>query len=228
VADLRAPVTTVDFVGAGTALEATAGRRRYRIELPDGPARQVGIAPAPGAVVRGPGGQRAVIDGNTATITFANGSAIRLAGHRDRITSIAFSDDGKRVVTASADHDSRIWETSGGELLHVLRGHFAIVSGARFSPDGRWVVTAGPGTAGLWSATSGRLVAFLQGHEGKLLSVAFAPDGQRLATGGEDGTVRTYRCDICGGIDELIALADERLAKTGRVLTDTERARYLG
>ncbi len=227
VADLGAPVTRLDFVSAGAALVATAGRLRYRIELPDGPSRQVGVAPAPPNVIRGPGGQRAVIDGSTATITLADGSAIRLTGHRDRITSLAFSDDGKRVVTASADHDSRIWDTSTGQQLQVLRGHFAIVSGARFSPDGRWVVTAGPGTAGLWSAESGHLVYFLQGHEGKLLSVAFAPGGQRLATGGEDGTVRTYRCDICGGIDKLITLADERLAKTGRVLTDAERARYL-
>ena len=228
VVDLGAPVTSLEFVNAGTELAATAGRRLYRIELPDGPARQVGVAPAPDEVVKGPGGRRAAIDGSTATIMLANGSTVRLTGHRDRITSIAFSDDGTRVVTSSADHDSRIWDTSTGELLQVLRGHFAIVSSARFSPDGRWVVTAGPGTAGLWSATSGRLVYFLQGHEGKLLSVAFAPDGQQVATGGDDGTVRSYRCDICGGIDELIALADERLAKTGRVLTDAERARYLG
>ena len=74
--------------------------------------------------------------------------------------------------------------------MHLLRGHFAIVSAARFSPDGRWVVTAGPGTAGLWNAASGSLVYFLQGHEGKLLSVAFAPDSRRIATGGMDGTVR--------------------------------------
>ncbi len=228
VADVGAPVTSVEFVAGGRALAATAGERRYRVDLPDGSATPVGAAQASEGVARGPGGLRAVIDGRTVTITLANGSAVRLSGHRDTVTSVAFSADGKRVVTASADHDARIWETTSGAPLQVLRGHFAIVSDARFSPDGRWVVTAGPVTAGLWSAVSGRLVYLLQGHEGKLLSVAFAPDGRRIATGGEDGTVRLYRCAICGGSDELVALADARLARTGRALTDAERDRYLG
>ncbi len=176
--------------------------------------------------VTGPGGQRATIDGRIVTITRDDGTTIELVGHRDRVTSVAFSADGTRVVTASADHDARIWDTSTGGLLQVLLGHFAIVSDARFSPDGRWVVTAGPGTAGLWSARSGRLIYLLQGHAGKLLSVAFAPDGRRIATGGEDGTVRLFRCTICGGSAELVALADARLARTGRALTDEERERY--
>ena len=47
-------------------------------------------------------------------------------------------------------------------------------------------------------------------------------------TGGEDGTLRTYRCTICGGLDELSELARSRLAETGRVLTDEEREQYLG
>jgi hypothetical protein len=38
--------------------------------------------------------------------------------------------------------------------------------------------------------------------------------------------VRLYRCAICGGTDELVALADARLAGTGRVPTDEERQRY--
>ncbi len=227
VADLGAPVTGIQFVSAGRFV-ATAGGRRYSVTLPAGPAGPIGAAPAVAAFVRGPGGLRAVIDGKTVTVTHANGSTVRLAGHRDRVTSTAFSDDGKRVVTASADHDARIWDTASGALLHVLRGHFAIVSDARFSPDGRWVATAGPVTAGLWNALSGRLVYLLQGHEGKLLSVAFAPDGRSIATGGEDGTVRLYRCAICGGVDELLDLADARLARTGRVLTDAERDRLLG
>jgi hypothetical protein len=46
--------------------------------------------------------------------------------------------------------------------------------------------------------------------------------------GGEDGTVRVWACTISGGVDELLALADARLALTGRTLTDEERARHLG
>jgi WD40 repeat protein len=186
----------------------------------------IGPALPPPDTVPGPDGSSAAIHGKVVTVTHADGSTVELVGHKARITSVAFSDDGTRVVTASADHDGRIWDVGSGELLHVLRGHFAIVSDARFSPDGRWVVTAGPGTAGLWSAATGRLVTFLRGHQGKLLSAAFAPGGDAIATGGVDGTVRYWRCAICGGIAELVALADARLAATGRVPTLAERKRY--
>jgi WD40 repeat protein len=77
-------------------------------------------------------------------------------------------------------------------------------------------------------ARSGVLVTLLRGHRGPLTSAAFSPNGRTIVTGGVDATVRTYRCDLCGGLDVLMALADRRLAATGRELTDEERERYLG
>ena len=226
VAELGAPVTHVAFVRDGRALAATAGGRSYGIGLPRGPAVAAGPASPVAAAVVGPGGLRATFHGKTATITRPDGTTVELEGHKAPITSIAFSPDGTKAVTASADHDGRIWDTRTGGTLRTLRGHFAVVSDARFSPDGEWVVTAGPGTAGLWSTESGRLIYYLRGHEGKLLSVAFSPDGRQIATGGIDGSVRTWACPICGGIDELVALAGERLAGTGREPTAEERQRY--
>ena len=226
VGNLRAPVTDVAFARHGDALLAAAGGRSYRIALPHGPAVDSGPAAPVETVIKGPVGQRATIHGKEATIIHDDGTKVSLVGHRARITSLSFSADGSRVVTASADHDGRIWDARTGASLRVLRGHFAIVSGARFSSDGRWIVTAGPGTAGLWNAATGTLIYYLRGHEGKLLSAAFSPDGSRIATGGVDGTVREWACTICGGIDELVALADARLAGTGRVATEEERQRY--
>ena len=226
VAALGAPVVDVGFVRDDRALTATAGGRSYRIRLPHGPAADVGPAARVGTVIDGPGGLRATIHGREATITHADGTRVQLVGHKARITSVSFSSDGTRVVTASADHDGRVWDARTGVNTHVLRGHFAIVSGARFSPDGRWIVTAGPGTAGLWNTATGTLVYYLRGHAGKLLSAAFSSDGSRLATGGADGTVRVWPCTICGGVDQLVALAEARLAGTGRVPTDEERQQY--
>jgi WD40 repeat protein len=226
VTDLGAPVTDVAFTRRGDALVATAGGHSYRIALPHGPAVVTGPAAPLETAIVGPDGQRATIHGKEATITHADGTTVPLVGHKARITSLSFSADGSRVVTASADHDGRIWDARTGASLRVLRGHFAIVSGARFSPDGRWIVTAGPGTAGLWNAATGMLIYYLRGHKGKLLSAAFSPDGGRIATGGVDGTVREWTCAICGDIDALAAVADSRLAGTRRVPTDEERQRY--
>jgi WD40 repeat protein len=151
-----------------------------------------------------------------------------LKGHRDRVASVAFSSDGARLVTASRDHDARIWDATTGRFVRLLEGHFGAVNDARFSPDGRWIVTAGPRTAGLWDARSGALVVFLRGHKGTVTSAAFDPTGRIIVTGGVDTTVRSYRCRICGGLEELTALARSRLEETGRELSDEEEERYLG
>ena len=96
-----------------------------------------------------------------------------------------------------------------------------------FSPDGRWLVSASF-RAALWDPRSGLNVVRLQGHEGPVAAATFDESGRRVVTGGFDGTVRTYDCDVCGNLDELLAMADRRLAVTGRELTPEERERYLG
>ena len=72
--------------------------------------------------------------------------------HADALTSLAFSPDGTRLVTASFDHDAIVWSVPDGKRLRVLSGHGGVVSDVAFSYDGRWIVTAGPTTAGLWQA----------------------------------------------------------------------------
>ena len=159
--------------------------------------------------------------------SLSTGAERVLRGHTDAVESARFSPDGSRLVTASADHLVRVWDVASGQTTLVLRGAFGRVSDASFSPDGRWIVTAGPGKAGLFDARSGVLLFYLQGHRGPLTSASFAPDGQTVVTSGVDGTVRTYRCDVCVGLNGLKRLADERLAATHRVLTARERRDYL-
>jgi WD40 repeat protein len=135
-----------------------------------------------------------------------------LAGHTDRLTSAEFSPDGKLVVTASADKDAIVWDAETGKLRKRLRGHGAIVSDAAFSSDGRWIVTAGPGRAGLWDVRTGDLLSFLDGHDRPIRGAEFAERGYTVFTAGDDGTVRTYACEVCTPLPELLALADRRLA----------------
>jgi WD40 repeat protein len=65
-------------------------------------------------------------------------------GHTDRVVSVDFSPDGRRLVTASWDRTARIWDTATGKQLHVLAETGAgarNLAAARFSPDGRRVLT---------------------------------------------------------------------------------------
>ena len=153
-------------------------------------------------------------------------SGVELVGHRDDVLSVELSSDGSRVVTASVDGDARIWNSRTGRTTSVLSGHGGTVSDASFSPDGTWVVTAGPATAGLWLASTGERWYFLRGDGGPVQAAEFASQ-QRIVTLGADG-VRSYFCDSCGGLGSLVALAERRLAGTDRELTQRERLTYLG
>jgi WD40 repeat protein len=222
---LVAPVTGVAFAGNRVRAVTKDGRAHVLDPRTGEDLGAAAAGPRRGPIV-GPGGAEARIRGDSVIVRTPRGTRV-LEGHSDRVTSASFSRDGTLLVTASRDREARIWDVATGSSL-VLQGHFGPVRDARFSPDARWVVTAGPGRAGLWDARTGVLVTLLRGHKGILTSAGFDPTGRTIVTGGVDGTVRTYRCELCGGIEELVKLAERRLAATGRELSADERERYLG
>jgi WD40 repeat protein len=154
-----------------------------------------------------------------------------LVGHMKTVTSVAFSPDGRFVLTASEDRDARLWSVNTGETVPpVLRWHFGTVRDAQFSPDGRWIVTVGPQTAQLWQpGIQEPLLQFGIGGPSKALTMAvFDPTSRVVLAASEDGTVRTYRCALCGGLDDLLRLARARLSLTGRTLSAADRKLYGG
>jgi WD40 repeat protein len=223
LAGLPAPIAGIETSARRLRVATTAGRTHV-LDARSGEEMGVSTAGRPPGTARSPTGATATIRGNTVTLRTGTRTTI-LEGHRDRVTSLAFSPDGVLLATASRDHDVRIWDAETGAALRSLE-HNSEVRDVSFSPDGRWVVTAAF-RAALWDPRSAAIVVRLQGHEGPVTAAAFDPSGRTIVTGGADGTVRTYECEICGDLDELVALADRRLAATGSELSAEERERYL-
>lgn len=160
-----------------------------------------------------PDGSRLVSGSRDATARIwdvpSGANAHVLRGHTGPVNSVAFAPDGRSVLTAGRDGDARLWDAETGAQRQLLRWHFGSIADASFSPDGRWIVTAGPATAQLWR-TGARDPLFpfgLGGHTRPLTSAVFADDSRTVLTAGRDGTVRTYRCLLCGRIPELLAQA---------------------
>jgi WD40 repeat protein len=142
-------------------------------------------------------------------------------GHRGHVNTVAYSDDGQRIVTSGADRTVRVWDPRSGSSV-VLRGHGDEVTTAIFTHEGRVLSTSADGTLRLWDARGGDALAVLESGEGPLYDVVVSPDGH-IATLGETN-IRISSCDVCGSFERVRALARSRAP---RPLTPDERRRFL-
>ena len=107
--------------------------------------------------------------------------------------SVAFSTDGRLVVSGSKDETVRLWDTATGTALQTLEGHSGWVTSVVFSPDARSVASGSDDeTVRLWDTATGAPLQTLKGHSGAVSSVAFSSDGRSVVSGSDDHTVRLW------------------------------------
>ncbi len=136
----------------------------------------------------------AVADFNVATVLNAADGKERfnLAGHRKQITGIAFSPDGKTIITVSQDQNVRWWDAKTGKPK-ATELHGSSLASVAISPDGKFVASgAEDGTIKVWDLNTREIIANLEGPEKTVRCLAFSPDGKSLASGSADGACRIW------------------------------------
>jgi WD40 repeat protein/class 3 adenylate cyclase len=115
------------------------------------------------------------------------------SGHRNDVTCVAVSPDGRTIATGSSDRTVKLWDASTKQVRATLRGHAQPVHAVAFSPDGTtlasgggpqpWPTEPGPGEIMLWNAGTGEKIRALDPRPAAVLCLAFSPDGRSLAGG---------------------------------------------
>jgi WD40 repeat protein len=153
------------------------------------------------------------------------GEEVSLLGHTESVYFVAFSPDGKRIVSASWDKTIRIWNSDTGEMvLGPLEDHTNTVNSAVFSPDGRLIVsTSNDQTIRVWDSQSGAMVLGpLKGHISGVEFAVFSADARRIMSYSDDGAILIWDCDTGEMVLGSHESDDAKLS-----FTDSETAPYI-
>ncbi|HRQ37127.1 MAG TPA: TIR domain-containing protein [Chloroflexota bacterium] len=152
--------------------------------------------------------------------------------HDDWVNELAFSPDGRRLLSASDDGTAVLWDVATGESLFSLP-HEGLVFTATFSPDGRLIATGDAqnleddtyaGTVTIWDAETGEMIRQFP-HQEWINDVEFSPDGRYLAYGVYDGIVRVVNAatgTMVLGTNQSAPVWDVTFSPDGSILVSSD------
>lgn len=155
----------------------------------DGTARSVAVSPS---------GARAVVAvGNQVFLYSTENGSLKRQGYRAsdprEVKTVAFSQDGKRVVAVGWDN-TKVWSARGLEgPERRLRGHSETVAAIAFTPDGKHIVSgSNDGSIKLWDSRTGREEGMLA-EDAPISDLAVFPDNDRVVCSFDLGGLRVWR-----------------------------------
>ena len=113
-------------------------------------------------------------------------------GHCERVRSVVFSPDGKRIASVSDDYMVWLWDVEKGEPIgEPLKEHCGWVLSVVFLLDGKRIASVSSDkTVWLWDIKKGEPIGVpLERHHELVSSVVFLPDGKRITSASSNNTV---------------------------------------
>ncbi len=126
-----------------------------------------------------------------------------LEGHRDMVTTLAFSSDSKTLASTSFYGTVLLWDVETGQRRHNLPAHTDAITALAFSSAGETGVGQTLASGGYWSPDAkttiriwnihtGQLMTTVDGHTDPVFALAFSPNSETLASAGWDNTMRLW------------------------------------
>jgi serine/threonine protein kinase len=130
----------------------------------------------------------------------------RTLSHGGGVHQVAFSPDGRRLATASADRTARLWDLAKGALLCPPIRHDKPVWSIAFSPDGQRVVTASDEEmVRQWDGVTGARIGDPIRHNSPVTAVVYSPEGSKIATTSRSGLSCLWDCATGRAIGDAMA-----------------------
>lgn len=127
-------------------------------------------------------------------LVFGRLNSTQFATFAPSLKTIAFSQDGKKLVGGCFDGSIRLWDIDTGKELYKIKGHQSQVNSLIFSSTEKYLISGGfDGEIKLWDAQTTQQICTFEGHTKQVCAIALSPDGETLVSSGADRTVRFWK-----------------------------------
>jgi WD40 repeat protein len=113
-------------------------------------------------------------------------------GHTSDVNSVAFSPDGKQIISSSNDGNIKLWDAAAGREIRTISQHTGSALSVAFSLDGRQIIIGSDNSIKMLDVATGRETKTFSGHTGNVWSVTFSPDGKQILSGSLDNTIKLW------------------------------------